>query len=57
MAAGVVVFGKSLQATRDVHRQFRRRTVGKSYLALAAGVPEDEVFVVEAPIDRHEHDK
>jgi RNA pseudouridylate synthase len=55
--AGVVVFGKTLDATRHVHAQFRRRTVEKRYLALVAGVPESADFVVEAPIDRHPVDK
>jgi 23S rRNA pseudouridine1911/1915/1917 synthase len=54
---GVVVFGKTLDATRHVHAQFRRRTVDKRYLALIAGVPETADFVVEAPIDRHPVDK
>jgi 23S rRNA-/tRNA-specific pseudouridylate synthase len=51
------VFGKTLQATRHVHAQFRRRTVEKRYLALIAGVPQSVNFVVEAPIDRHPVDK
>lgn len=55
--AGVVVFGKTLEATRHVHAQFRRRTVNKRYLALIAGVPEAADFVVDAPIDRHPVDK
>lgn len=54
---GVVVFGKTLDATRHVHAQFRRRTVDKRYLALVAGIPESADFVVDAPIDRHPVDK
>lgn len=56
-ASSGTIFGKWLQATREVHAQFRRRTVSKSYLALAAGVPMEAEFVVDAPIDRHESDK
>lgn len=55
--AGVVVFAKTLPATRHVHAQFRRRTVEKRYLAIIAGVPAETDFVVDAPIDRHPEDK
>lgn len=52
--SGVLLFGKTLLATRDVHRQFRQRSVSKTYLAVSAGVPPQESFDVDAPIGRHD---
>jgi 23S rRNA-/tRNA-specific pseudouridylate synthase len=37
-------------------RPGRRKTVGKQYLALAVGVPAQQRFTVDAPIDRDEDD-
>lgn len=54
---GVLLFGKTLLATREIHRQFRQRTVGKTYLAVAAGVPARTAFTVDAAIGRHTTDK
>lgn len=55
--SGVLLFGKTLLATRDIHRQFRQRSVAKSYLAISAGVPLETSFEVDAPIGRHDIDK
>lgn len=53
----MLLFGKTLLATREIHRQFRQRTVGKTYLAIAAGVPARTAFTVDAAIGRHTTDK
>ena len=53
----MLLFGKTLLATREIHRQFRQRTVGKTYLAVAAGVPARTAFTVDAAIGRHTTDK
>mmetsp|Transcript_20190 Transcript_20190/g.60902 ORF Transcript_20190/g.60902 Transcript_20190/m.60902 type:complete len:541 (-) Transcript_20190:7-1629(-) len=55
--SGVLLVGKSLLATREIHRQFRRRTIGKTYLAIAAGMPTEAQFTVDAAIGRHATEK
>jgi 23S rRNA pseudouridine1911/1915/1917 synthase len=51
--SGVMVVAKHDQALRELQRQFKRRTVGKIYVALLVGnLPEDE-GIIEAPIARH----
>jgi 23S rRNA pseudouridine1911/1915/1917 synthase len=48
-----MVFGKTKAAAAGLHRQFRARTVRKTYLAIVAGVPLDGArFVVDAPLVR-----
>ncbi|KAL4424411.1 hypothetical protein ABPG77_005654 [Micractinium sp. CCAP 211/92] len=53
---GVVLFAKKKDIVDRVHAQFRRKTVRKQYLALAVGVPQQQHFTVDAPIDRDPED-
>ena len=39
---------------RALHMQFQNRSVLKTYLAIACGVPPEETFSVDAPVDRHD---
>jgi 23S rRNA pseudouridine1911/1915/1917 synthase len=50
--SGVVVFGKTREATSGLTRQFAAREASKTYLALVAGVPEAPKFEVDAAIAR-----
>ena len=55
--SGVLVFAKTDRARRAVVRQFEKRTVGKRYLALVAGVPEPAEGEIEAPLLRDPTDR
>ena len=48
--SGLLLFAKSVLAARDVQRQFRTRLTRKTYLAVLLGVPEQDTFIVDAPI-------
>ena len=50
--SGVVVFGKTREATSGLTRQFAAREASKTYLALVAGVPGAMNFEVDAAIAR-----
>jgi 23S rRNA pseudouridine1911/1915/1917 synthase len=47
---GVVLFAKKRDIVPAVHLQFREKTARKHYIALVAGVPQWESYVVDAPI-------
>lgn len=47
--SGVLLVAKHVEALRVVQAQFERRTVGKEYLALVHGAPDDE-GLVDLPI-------
>ncbi|HEX6799114.1 MAG TPA: RluA family pseudouridine synthase [Ktedonobacterales bacterium] len=55
--SGVVLFAKTEAARRGVVRQFERRTVGKQYLAVTAGVPPQHQGVIEAALARDPADR
>lgn len=40
--SGLIVFAQSKLATSDLNRQFRERTVGKTYTAIVSGVMQDD---------------
>ena len=48
--SGIVLFAKTAEAHRALSEQWRRREVTKRYRALASGLPERDVFVVDTPI-------
>lgn len=48
--SGLVLFALTAEARRSVLRSWREGRVDKSYRALVAGVPEREMFSVDAPI-------
>lgn len=50
---GIMVVAKSDRAHLALSIAFRRHTVGKTYLAVCYGTPQDTEGVVDAPIDRH----
>ncbi|CAD7703691.1 unnamed protein product [Ostreobium quekettii] len=49
---GVLAVAKSATAAAHIQRQFKVKSLKKSYLAVALGVPPAEHFIVEAPIAR-----
>jgi 23S rRNA pseudouridine1911/1915/1917 synthase len=51
--SGVLVIARSDAAHRDLSRQFKARTVRKTYEALVWGAPRSREGLVEAPIGRH----
>jgi 23S rRNA pseudouridine1911/1915/1917 synthase len=55
--SGVMVVAKSERAYSALKRQFRDRTVDKTYHALVQGHPDPTRGTIDAPIDRHpDHD-
>jgi len=53
--SGVMVVGRSERAFADLMRQFRERTVQKTYLALVWDEPRFDTGWIEAPIARSAH--
>ncbi len=51
--SGLMAVAKSEVAYSHLKRQFRERTVGKTYLALVQGYPDPTAGTVDAPIGRH----
>ena len=51
--SGLLLFGKTLPAARDLAYQFRMRQLSKQYLAALLGPCEDDAFEVDAPIAPH----
>lgn len=51
--SGVMVVAKAEHAYSDLKRQFRERTVQKTYHALVQGHPDPTSGTVDAPIGRH----
>ncbi len=50
--SGVMLVGKTLQGVTALVRDIAARSVHRSYLALAHGVPAADAFTVDAPIGR-----
>ena len=48
--SGLVLLGKGFQASSHLKRQFARRRVSKTYLALVLGRPEHDHFHVRVPL-------
>lgn len=54
--SGIVLLGLSAEGLRGLTEAFRRRAVSKTYLALVAGRPEADEFVVDLPLRRERKD-
>lgn len=54
--SGIVLLGLSAEGLRGLTEAFRRRAVEKTYLALVAGRPEQDEFVVDLPLRRERKD-
>jgi RluA family pseudouridine synthase len=54
--SGIVLLGLSAEGLRGLTEAFRRRAVDKRYLALVAGSPESDEFVVDLPLRRDASD-
>jgi len=54
--SGVMVLARTPEAFAELMRQFRERTVAKSYLALVYGAPRFESGWIQAPIERDPRD-
>ena len=50
--SGCLLLARGVEALADLQRQFRMRTVSKSYLAIVEGHPEERQAVIDAPIGR-----
>jgi len=50
--SGVLVIAKTVEAQTAVSRQFRDRTVRKTYIAFVEGVPSASKGVIDAPVGR-----
>jgi 23S rRNA pseudouridine1911/1915/1917 synthase len=55
--SGLIVVAKNDRAHRDLQRQFKARTVEKTYLALLDGRPPTDRGRIEAPIGRDPRDR
>jgi hypothetical protein len=51
--SGVLVAAKDSQTASLVAAQFRTKQVSKAYLALCLGVPQQQAFTLDGPIDQH----
>jgi len=50
--SGIVVFGLTPEAHRDVSKQFELRTISKTYTALIAGHPNKDHGMIDMPIGK-----
>ncbi len=55
--SGLVLFGRTREATAHLARQFRRREIRKRYLALVEGQPEEPSFRIDLPLGRAENSR
>jgi len=55
--SGLLLFAKDRPAQQHLSHQFQNNTVGKEYLALVRGSPDDQAGQIDAPIaaDRNSH--
>ena len=54
---GLLVVAKSDRAHLGLSLAFRRRKIGKTYLAVCYGIPAESDGIVDAPIDRHPRER
>lgn len=54
---GIMVIGKTYEATQGLAIQFADRTVSRQYVALAWGVVKDDSFLIESEIGRSPKDR
>lgn len=50
--SGVLLMAKNRDAYNGLTKQFKERTVEKSYLALVRGIPKHEAAVIDSPVGR-----
>jgi len=50
---GCLLLARDAQALAFLQRQFRERTISKTYLALVAGIPDPPKALIDAPIGRN----
>lgn len=50
--SGLMIVARTLEALRDLRRQFKTRTVEKTYLALVFGHPETAEGIIDVPLGR-----
>lgn len=50
--SGIVVFGLTANAHRDISKQFEERTTAKSYVALVDGHPQQDHGIIDLPIGK-----
>lgn len=50
--SGVMLFGKGREVAAALSAQFENREVRKSYLAIVHGIPDQDRFLISAPIGR-----
>jgi 23S rRNA pseudouridine1911/1915/1917 synthase len=55
--SGLLVIARDNLTHMALQRQFAERIVEKRYLALCTDIPKDPVGRIEAPIERHPHDR
>ena len=55
--SGLLVVGKKAEVVDHLMEQFRGRTVSKSYIALAIGIPPSKRGLIDAPIGRSNGDR
>ncbi len=55
--SGVIVFGKTEEASRAVSMQFEHRNVEKTYLGIVRGVVTPQEGTIDLPIGRHPRDR
>ncbi len=55
--SGVMVVTKTTQAHHALSRQFKQRSIRKTYLALVQGAPGEESGMVDLPVGRHPVDR
>jgi tRNA pseudouridine32 synthase/23S rRNA pseudouridine746 synthase len=50
--SGLVIFGITGDAHRDISKQFEARTTSKTYMALIAGIPSTDEGIIDLPIGK-----
>lgn len=55
--SGIVVFGLSPEAHREVSKQFEARTTTKTYVALISGHPKESSGIIDLPIGKVKTDQ
>jgi 23S rRNA pseudouridine1911/1915/1917 synthase len=51
--SGCLLIAKTPEAHVALQQQFEKRTIGKTYLALVAGVPKETTALIDSPLGRH----
>jgi len=51
---GIVIFGKNLNSTQDLSKQFESNTIQKTYLALVEGIVKEDIFISKTTIGKEQ---